>query len=316
MITLTQDVWAVRTPLLDNYHSVYASTFGVLEIGILGEAGHSLLFTSASELTDYLPAAGVPGPLTSDFYKHSSSASGAFGGEVVALRLNVDFSDAGFSLGDLGIPFGDLQLRSFFGSQFNLNGLTVRQFLGQANNLLGGGSSLFYSIPELYPIARELNGSFFAGLVYPFAQEHLRVVYLPGDFQEDGDVDGADLTPWKANFGMSAGATHLQGDSNADVDGADFLVWQRQFGGGVPTISAADAVPEPRALALALLATLALVRSTSLERARNVGLMTWIEGQRAARVSFGWKDGFSARPNGAIKRTGFENRRTGSKSVN
>ncbi len=258
-ITLTQDVWAVRTPLLDNYNSVYASTLGIVEVGLSGPAGFSSRFSYPTELFDYLPATGPIGSLHADLVDPNSTSSGAFGGEVLALRLNVDFSDAGLSLGDLGIPFGDLQLRNFLGSQFDLNGLTVRQFLGQANKLLGGGTSLFYNIPELYAVTRELNGSFFAGIVYPFAQDHLGVVYLPGDFQEDGDVDGADLTQWKTGFGMSVAATHFAGDANTDgdVDGDDFLIWQRQINIGQSAVASAS-VPEPATAGPALAGLMAL----------------------------------------------------------
>jgi autotransporter-associated beta strand protein len=66
--------------------------------------------------------------------------------------------------------------------------------------------------------------------------------YLPGDFNRDGNVDGADLANWKAGFGA---ATHMQGDADADtdVDGADFLTWQRQLGMGSAPVS--TAIPEP-----------------------------------------------------------------------
>jgi hypothetical protein len=67
--------------------------------------------------------------------------------------------------------------------------------------------------------------------------------YLAADFDENGLVDGADLTKWKAGFGTSAGATHMQGnaDGDQDVDGADFLAWQRQVGAAPPAV----AIPEP-----------------------------------------------------------------------
>jgi len=77
---------------------------------------------------------------------------------------------------------------------------------------------------------------------------------LEADFDEDGDVDGADLVKWKAGFGASGLATHMQGDADGDhdVDGRDFLVWQRQLGGGAAT-TAATAAPEPASAWLAWL---------------------------------------------------------------
>ena len=72
---------------------------------------------------------------------------------------------------------------------------------------------------------------------------------LSADFDEDGDVDGADLVKWKAGFGTMGAATHMQGDANADgrVDGADFLTWQQQLGSAA-TMAASSAVPEPATL--------------------------------------------------------------------
>ena len=77
--------------------------------------------------------------------------------------------------------------------------------------------------------------------------------FQAADFDEDGDVDGNDLTRWRNNFGT--GTTHMQGDADgdADADGADFLTWQRQVGSGravSSTTKAFAAVPEPASAAL------------------------------------------------------------------
>jgi len=74
----------------------------------------------------------------------------------------------------------------------------------------------------------------------------------PADFDNDGDVDGADLAEWTTGFGTTGAATKADGDANADmdVDGADFLIWQQEIG---PAAGVA-AIPEPAAGALLLLA--------------------------------------------------------------
>ena len=79
------------------------------------------------------------------------------------------------------------------------------------------------------------------------------------DFDEDGDVDGADLQRWKTNFGLTVGVTHTQGDANGDlvVDGADFLIWQRRVG-STGTLTATAEVPEPAALRLLVSGALAM----------------------------------------------------------
>jgi hypothetical protein len=178
MLTYTQADWgdnpdsnAAATALRDNYDSVYAATFGVFEVGIPGSAGYSTIFTGPPEMSTYLPAVGQVGALDHDLLNPTSTASGAFGGEVVGLKLNVDFSDAGVSLGTSQIRFGSLTLCNF-STQPALNGLTVRQLLGVANTLLGGGSAA-YTIDDVAPIVTSLNGAFFETAVSTFAQDHL-----------------------------------------------------------------------------------------------------------------------------------------------
>jgi hypothetical protein len=88
----------------------------------------------------------------------------------------------------------------------------------------------------------------------------LYAVAVPGDFDSDGDVDGADFVAWQTNFPKATDATLAQGDADGDgdVDGADFVVWQTNFpftpGPG------ATAVPEPSAWLLGLFSISALVR--------------------------------------------------------
>jgi hypothetical protein len=93
------------------------------------------------------------------------------------------------------------------------------------------------------------------------------VVAQPGDFDGDGDVDGADFVAWQTNFPTASGATLAQGDADADgdVDGADFVVWQTNFP-FTPGPGAAP-VPEPRScLLLAICGMLALVWSRTQSR--------------------------------------------------
>lgn len=75
----------------------------------------------------------------------------------------------------------------------------------------------------------------------------------PADFDDDGFVDGDDLTTWRNNFGMSGGGTKATGDANLDgtIDGADFLLWQQQFSGAGATFASTN-VPEPVAGAMLL----------------------------------------------------------------
>ncbi|MCC7083975.1 MAG: hypothetical protein IT427_03085, partial [Pirellulales bacterium] len=82
------------------------------------------------------------------------------------------------------------------------------------------------------------------------------MVPVPGDFDNDGDVDGADFVAWQTNFPAVSGKTITEGDADwdGDVDGADFVIWQTNFP-YVPGPSAAP-VPEPAAGWLCLLIAL------------------------------------------------------------
>ena len=86
------------------------------------------------------------------------------------MRLNIDFSDAGLLSAASGIPFGDLILASL-STLPNLNGLTVRQFLGDASVCLGG--ACIDSLADIDTISADLNASFGGGVVTDFAQQHL-----------------------------------------------------------------------------------------------------------------------------------------------
>ena len=126
-----------------------------------------MFFTLATAVQAYLPALGTEGALTSDLQDPTSSPSGVLGGKVVALALNIDFSDAGVlpgtSLGDLRICGTSLTV---------INGMTVRDFLAAANTLLGGGSAAF-NFTQAVSVADAINSAFVNGTPSPFAQEHL-----------------------------------------------------------------------------------------------------------------------------------------------
>lgn len=82
-------------------------------------------------------------------------------------------------------------------------------------------------------------------------------VNTPGDFDGDHDVDADDLAQWEGDYGVNGDS-----DSNLDgrSDGLDFLAWQQQLGNGLVSLTAvATAVPEPGAMALALMSTMLLM---------------------------------------------------------
>jgi uncharacterized repeat protein (TIGR01451 family) len=140
----------------NNFSAVYAS--GYIEVGIPGTNGYSMRFTSPAAVQKYLPGSGNPGALNADAVNPSSSSSGVFGGEVIALQLNVDYNDAGV-LASGGASVGNLV---YMDSTSPLNGMTVRQILALANSALGGAeiSGSGVNISYLNTLLDNLNNAF------------------------------------------------------------------------------------------------------------------------------------------------------------
>jgi thermolabile hemolysin len=97
---------------------------------------------------------------------------------------------------------------------------------------------------------------------------------VPGDFNTDGEVDGADLALWRSGLGtVNAVRRHGDADGDQDVDGADVLAWQRTLGTNLaaPPPASAAVVPEPRATGLRALGTTALVWTVWVRRTPRTG---------------------------------------------
>lgn len=160
--TYGQGGWGARpegnnpgTILSNNFTTVYPG--GFVEVGIPGPAGFSMQFTSAFAIETYLPAMAMPNVLTNDYVNPTNTSAGVFGGQVLALQLNVDFSDAGITQGSGG-PFGNLIYNDMSSPFF---GFTVRQILAVANQALGGSPiTNGVTISDLNMLVTLLNESF------------------------------------------------------------------------------------------------------------------------------------------------------------
>lgn len=160
-VTASQVLWGedptstnLSGVLEGKFNSVFAPS-DLLEVGIPGPAGFSMIFDSADALIAYLPNGGAPGPLTADLLDPIMSASGFLGGGVVATALNVAFSDAGLLAHPPGVAFGDLVFQNLgllvgdpesagVGPEVAaLDGMTVREVLSEADQVLGGAATPF-----------------------------------------------------------------------------------------------------------------------------------------------------------------------------
>jgi hypothetical protein len=181
---------------------VAASFFSIephgFEVGYAAPGGFVIDFSSGDALLTFLPSVGAAHALNASLTDPTSTVAGVFAGQVVALRLNIDYSDAGIvtNLGHgtvahpPGIAFGDLIYTGFTGSLAGIDGLTVRQVADIANVLLGGGVEPF-SIADFSMLLNETNVSFEGGFVDVGGfdpDEHFLLPDIPTPVPEPGSL--------------------------------------------------------------------------------------------------------------------------------
>jgi len=163
--------------LENDFNSLFAPS-DLLEVGVAGAGGFSMIFDSADAIIAYLPASGVPGLLTADLDDPVSTASGSLGGEVLAATLNVTFSADDLLAHPSGVPFGDLVLQDLeslpgVGPEIaELDGRSVDEVLADANAVLGGAASPF-TAEDMFRLLNYIDMSFNGGPASDFAVEYL-----------------------------------------------------------------------------------------------------------------------------------------------
>ena len=150
--TFTQGGWgspSSSTPgkIRDTY---FKTVFPLgLNIGI----GHILTLTSAGAVKDYLPDGGTVSLYSKDYTNPSSKIS-VLSGQLVALKLNVEFSSAGY-LGTNSSSLGHLQIAAG-----PFSGKTVNDFLALAEQAIGGGSLNGFTLSQYNDAATSINENF------------------------------------------------------------------------------------------------------------------------------------------------------------
>jgi len=120
-----------------------------------------------------------PGQLTDTLLDPTSTSAGVFGGDVVALRLDVDFSDSGYLASSSGLRFGDLTVcgltTSAYGDDLSgFNGTNVRGMIDDMSTVLGGSSlPVGLNVADLDDLASDLTAAFDGGTPSTWAQQHL-----------------------------------------------------------------------------------------------------------------------------------------------
>lgn len=159
--------------LTANFTAVYGNFF---EVGVASSTSNSIIFQSATRLQDYLPQTGPAAPLTESTLNPTSTASGSFGANTAALKLNIDFSDRNLLVHSASTAFGDVLLCNVVPA--GLNGTSIRNLLSVANTELGDGSSP-YSAVDLDALEADVNIAFLNGTPSTWALDHLFVGTCP-----------------------------------------------------------------------------------------------------------------------------------------
>jgi hypothetical protein len=172
--TYTQGGWGSK-PSGNNPGSILANNFSTVypqgvSVGYTGIGGKTKLFQGATNVESYLPAGGTANKLGTNYVNPRSTTSGIFGGQVLALQLNVDLNDDGIIDGTDG-SIGDLRLCN---TGTSLDGETITEILAAANVALGGGARpTGYTYATLNDLVTKLNEAFDNCNVSTWALEHL-----------------------------------------------------------------------------------------------------------------------------------------------
>ena len=153
--TYTQGGWGA-SPSGSNPAALLAAKFSTVYPGgsVAVGGGKLITFTSASAIQAFLPQGGSPGVLTATATNPTSTSAKVFAGQVLALRLSVDFSNAGITRAGLA----NLKVASG-----RLAGYTVGQVLSLANAVLGGNTGALpsgLSVSGLNGIVDAINNNF------------------------------------------------------------------------------------------------------------------------------------------------------------
>ena len=143
----------VASILYANWTAIYGSA-GVT-LGSTSKPYKYAKWTSPTAVTNYLPDGGTPGVYTTNYTNPLVTSAGEFSSQVLALRFNVNFSNAG----KIKPGFSTTVVQSG-----PLAGLTTTQVLALANAAVGGNTSVLtpygLTVAQLTKILSYVNGAY------------------------------------------------------------------------------------------------------------------------------------------------------------
>ncbi|BBO36484.1 PEP-CTERM sorting domain-containing protein [Lacipirellula parvula] len=173
-------------------------------------------------------------------------------GADATLQVHVGGTTPGTELSNLTVTGGTAQLDGALAVTLaSEGGWTFAPELGDVFTILTAPGGIVGQFDDLIQPVGLPTGMRFVAQYTANSVRLLADDTFAGDFDRDGDVDGADLAVWRTAYGLN---DYADANSDGTSDGADFLVWQRQYGLGAP-VAMVMAIPEPTTAMLLLVAT-------------------------------------------------------------
>ena len=153
--TYTQGGWG-SNPSGGNPGSILASNFAsVFPSGVEIGCTNKLKFTSSTAVQNYLPSGGTAAALGAGIQTNPASGGGVFGGQLLALALNIQMDQA---IPSFGSSAGNLKNLVIASGSFA--GWTVQQFFNEANKKIGGCTATNYSFSTYSDAAAKINENY------------------------------------------------------------------------------------------------------------------------------------------------------------
>jgi hypothetical protein len=196
---------AVGPKVIQDFDAAFASSGDLMEIGIHGAAGYSIIFDSGQALQAFFPGYGASGPLTTDLLDPTASPGGGFAADVADLTMTTAYNRAGFMVGTSSVLLQNLTLTGLTGDQLWANGLTIGGVLAEADIVLGGGPlpNNKTSLTAVFGLVDDINYAFDGGdEVSTWADQHL-LMPTSGGGTGGGTTSAPEMDPTGAIGGMT-----------------------------------------------------------------------------------------------------------------
>ena len=148
----------VRDTFFDKVFTTPLPCSGEQGLTLGASAARRANFGNASAVKGFLPQGGTAGAFSGPLCDPTTSSAGVFAGQLLALKLNVGFSDAGYLPKKGAVALGDLVMTSG-----PCAGFSARQVLARGENAisgLGSSGSACLSVGDLATAADAINNDF------------------------------------------------------------------------------------------------------------------------------------------------------------